>query len=325
MQITAFLGVAHIHTPNFVRTINTRDDVKAKYVYDHDSERAARNAQELGAQVADIDTILADPEVTSVVICSETRHHVELIEKTVAAGKHLFVEKPLAITGEDAARIAAAVKRAGVVFQTGFFQRGSAANQFIKQQIEAGNLGTITRARYTNCHQGSLAGWFDTDWRWIADVNEAGGGGFADLGAHGLDILLWFLQPVCGPAVKYVATLGSATGRYGDIDEWGTGIITFENGTAAVLEASWVDPKLRAPVEIHGTKGEIIVFNGKVYFYSELVEGADGGEWTELPPALPHAFDLFWNKLEGQDVPLITIEQAAEESRVMHELYKSAK
>jgi predicted dehydrogenase len=325
MQITAFLGVAHIHTPGFVRTINKRDDVKAKYVYDHESERAARNAAELGARTADIETILADPEVTSVVICSETRHHVELIEKAAAAGKHLFVEKPLAITGEDAARIAEAVKKAGVIFQTGFFQRGSAANQFIKQQIEAGALGTITRARYTNCHQGSLAGWFDTEWNWIADVNEAGGGGFADLGAHGLDILLWLLQPACGPAVQFAATLGSATGRYGDIDEWGTGIVTFESGAAAVLEASWVDPKLRSPVEIHGTKGEIIVFNGTVYFYSELVEGADGGEWTELPEPLPHAFDLFWDKLEGQDVPLISIDQAAEESRVMHQLYKSAK
>ena len=218
----------------------------------------------------------------------------------------------------------AAINKAGVVFQTGFFQRGSAHNLFIKQEIEAGHLGTITRMRYTNCHQGALAGWFDGEYNWIANIGEAGGGGFADLGAHGLDIILWCLQPACGPAVKYAATLGTATRRHGDIDEWGTGIITFESGAAAVLEASWVDPKLRSPIEIHGTKGEILVQDGKVFYYSELVEGADGGEWTTLPEAWPHAFELFFDKLEGKPANLVTVEQAAEESRVMHELYKAA-
>lgn len=214
-----------------------------------------------------------------------------------------------------------------MVFQTGFFSRGTAHNRFLKQEVEAGHLGVITRMRYTNCHQGALAGWFDTQWRWIADKNEAGGGGFADLGAHALDIVLWVLGEKCGPAVKFAATLGNATGRYGDlsqIDEWGAGMVTFESGAVAILEAGWVDPKYSAPIEVHGTQGQILVHSGKVFYFSQHVEGADGGEWTQLPEALPHAFELFWNKLEGGDAPLISVREAAEESRVMHELYRAA-
>ncbi|HEX9995863.1 MAG TPA: Gfo/Idh/MocA family oxidoreductase [Abditibacterium sp.] len=327
MQITAFLGVAHIHTPGFVSTIKKREDVSCKYVYDHDAARAAKNAEQLGATVADVDTILGDAEVTSIVICSETRHHVELATRAAAAGKHIFIEKPLAITGDDAKTIADAIEKAGVTFQTGFFQRGNAAMRFLKQEIEAGNLGTITRMRHTNCHQGALGGWFDTDWRWIADKNEAGGGGLADLGAHSLDIILWCLQPTCGKAVKFACTIGNATGRYGDlsqIDEWGSGLITFESGAIANVEGSWIDPKYSAPVEVHGTKGQILVHDGKVFYFSELVEGANGGEWTQLPESGAHAFDLFWDKLAGQDVPLVSIQEAAEESRVMHELYLAA-
>ncbi|HEX8465890.1 MAG TPA: Gfo/Idh/MocA family oxidoreductase [Abditibacterium sp.] len=327
MQITAFLGVAHIHTPSFVKTISSRDDVKCKYVFDHESERAQLRAAELGAQVADLDAILADPEVQSVVICSETRHHVELATRAAQAGKHLFIEKPLAITGYDAQIIADAVKAAGVTFQTGFFSRGTAANQFIKREVEAGHLGVVTRMRYTNCHQGALAGWFDTQWRWIADKSEAGGGGFADLGAHALDIVLWSLSKTCGAPTKFAATLGNATGRYGDlsqIDEWGAGLITFESGAVAVVEAGWIDPKYSAPVEVHGTQGQILVHDGKVFYFSEHVEGANGGEWTDLPAALPHAFTLFWDKLAGANVPLVSIEEAAAESRVMHELYLAA-
>ena len=325
MQITAFLGVAHIHTPSFIKTINNRPDVSCKFVYDHNAERAAKRAAELGAQVADLDAILADPEITSVVVCSETRHHLELVTKAAQAGKHLFVEKPLAATSDEAAQIEAAVQRAGVVFQTGFFSRGNPANQFIKHEIEAGHLGTVTRMRYVNAHQGALAGWFDDEWRWIADKTEAGGGGYADLGAHALDIVLWCLTKTCGPVVKCAATLGSATKRYGDIDEWGAGLVTFQSGAVAVVEAGWVDPnKLPSPVEVHGTEGEIRVLGNKVFYFSKNVEGADGSEWTQLPEAQPHAFELFWNKLEGADVPLISIEEAALESRVMHELYQAA-
>ncbi len=327
MQITAFLGVAHIHTPGFVKIINNRADVECKYVYDHDAERAQKCAAELGAQVADLDAILADSSVQSVVICSETRHHLELSTRAAAAGKHLFVEKPLAITGDDAETIAAAVEKAGVTFQTGFFSRGAASNQFIKREIEAGHLGIVTRMRYTNCHSGALGGWFDTQWRWIADKNEAGGGGFADLGAHALDIVLWVLTPTCGKAVKFAATLGNATQRYGDldaIDEWGAGLITFEGGAVAVVEAGWVDPKYSAPVEVHGTQGQILVHDGKVFYFSQHVEGADGGEWTDLPDAQPHAFEGFWDHLEGKGAMLVSVQSAADESRVMHQLYLSA-
>ncbi len=260
MLTTAFLGVAHIHTPGFINTIKKRDDIRVKAVYDWDAERGQKRATELDAQFVDnVDAIVNDPEITSVVICSETARHRELIEKAAAAGKHIFAEKPLATTGDEAAAMRDAIAKAGVIFQTGFFQRCSPAMRFIKQEVEAGNLGTITRMRHTNCHSGSLGGWFDTDWRWIADVNEAGGGGYADLGAHSLDIILWVMIPACGAVKSVCGSLGTATKRYGEIDEYGAGIITFESGALAVMEASWVDPKLHAPVEIHGTKGEIIV------------------------------------------------------------------
>ncbi len=324
MQITAFLGVAHIHTPGFVATINKRPDVSVKYVYDHDAARAQRCAAQLDAQVADLDAILADPQITSVVICSETCHHRELATRAAKAGKHLFIEKPLATSEEDADAIEAAVKAAGVTFQTGFFMRGMPSNLFIKREIEAGHLGVVTRMRHTNCHEGSLAGWFDSEWRWIADKTEAGGGGYADLGAHSLDIALWCLVPTCGEAVKTAATVGSATHRYGDIDEWGAGMVTFEKGAVAIIEAGWVDPKYSAPVEVHGTRGQILVHDEKVFYFSEEVEGADGGQWHDLPDGKAHAFDLFWNKLEGQEAELVTIEEAARQSRVMARLYDSA-
>ena len=328
MQTTAFLGVAHIHTPGFISTINKRDDVSCKLVYDAQPERGERRAAELGARFSpNLDAVLADPDVTSVVICSETSHHAELVPRAVAAGKHIFVEKPLSNVVSEADAMQAAIEKSGLVFQTGFFQRSNPAMRFLKQEIEAGHLGTLTRMRHTNCHSGSLGGWFDIEWRWIADPELAGGGGFADLGAHSLDIILWALRPTCGAVVKASGMIGTATKRYGDIDEYGAGLLQFENGTIAEVEASWVDPKMHAPVEVNGTRGQIQVRDGKVFYFSELVEGADGSEWSALPEPGPHAFELFWDKLAGKDLPveLVSIDEAAEEARVMARLYESVR
>ncbi len=326
MQTTAFLGVAHIHTPGFISTINKRPDVQAKLVYDHNSTRGEKRAAELGAQFTpDIDAVLQNPEVTSVVICSETKFHAELVPRAVAAGKNLFVEKPLSNSVEEADAMQQSIEKAGLVFQTGFFLRSSPTVRFLKQEIEAGNLGTITRMRYTNCHSGALGGWFDEEWRWIADKELAGGGGFADLGAHALDIVLWALRSTCGSVQHVAGMVGTATKRYGDIDEYGAGLLQFQSGAIGEVEASWVDPKLSAPIEVNGNKGQIQVRDGKVFYYSELVEGADGGEWSKLPSGGPHAFELFWDKLEGKElaVPLVTIDEAGEEARVMARLYQS--
>ena len=74
----ALVGAAHIHTPNFVRKMSERDDINPKYVWDHDAARAAKNAEQLGAEVAELDRIWADDAIEGVVICSETNRHQAL-------------------------------------------------------------------------------------------------------------------------------------------------------------------------------------------------------------------------------------------------------
>lgn len=97
----ALVGGAHIHTPGFIKLLAARKDVRVKYVWDHDAARAEKRAQPLNAKVvAKTDEIWNDPEVLGVVICSETNRHLELVLAAVKARKHMFVEKPLGITGK---------------------------------------------------------------------------------------------------------------------------------------------------------------------------------------------------------------------------------
>jgi len=329
--VTAFLGVAHIHTPGFINALNKRrEDVLVKAVYDRDSARGEQRAAELegSTYTSSYQSILEDPEITSVVICSETNQHLELVVAAAKAGKHIFCEKPIGLGKDDATTMADAVKAAGVTFQTGFFMRGAPVHQWIKAIVASGTLGKITRVRYTNCHQAALDGWFDTDWRWLADPKLAGGGAVLDLGAHVLDIVINTFTPTEGKIVNVAGALGNRGGRYGtEIDEYGSALLTFESGAIAEIEASWVDPKLRSPVEIFGTEGQIQLLGEGVRYYSKNVEGADGNQTVdEFPAGAPHAFELFWNALLGRplEIPLISVDEAAYGSTIMEQIYNSA-
>jgi predicted dehydrogenase len=321
MTQVALIGCAHIHTPGFVNRLRQRSDVTVKHVWDHQPDRAKKWAADLSAStVSTLDPVWADGDIDGVIICSETNRHEDLVLAAAAAKKHLFVEKPLGIGPADAFRMAAAIDEAGVLFQTGYFQRGHPTNQFIRAAIQQGHFGKITRIRHSNCHAGSLKGWFDTDWRWMADLEQAGVGAFGDLGTHSLDILLWLM----GDVVKVTANIDVATGRYGDCDEYGEGLIKFANGAIGTLAAGWVDVAHPVSVIVSGTEGHALVINDQLYFQSDHVAGADGKQpWTDLPPAWPHAFELFLDALTGQaNVPLVSAHEAAVRSAVMGALYE---
>ena len=174
----ALVGCAHIHTPGFVKRLQARPEIGVAAVWDHDAARAAQNAAALDAPtVNDPDAIWSDESIDAVIVCSETNLHEQLVLPAAAAGKHLFVEKPLGMGAADAQRMATAIDEAGVLFQTGYFMRGGPVNQFVRQQIEAGAFGQITRFRHTNCHSGCLGRWFDKGWLWMTDLEQAGIGG----------------------------------------------------------------------------------------------------------------------------------------------------
>jgi predicted dehydrogenase len=319
----ALIGCAHIHTPGFVKRLQNRQDVKVAYVWDHDSERAARWAKELGAQqISDPADAWDDAKIDGAIICAETNRHEELVLPAAAAGKHLFVEKPLGIGADDAKRMAQAIESAGVLFQTGYFQRGQPAHLFIKQQIEHGHFGKITRLRHSNCHGGSLGDWFTPEWLWMTDMTQAGVGAFGDLGTHSLDIMLWLL----GDVRRVTANVQVATGRYGDCDEYGEGLLEFESGVIGSLAAGWVDVAHPVNLIVSGTQGHAYVANEEVFFKSEHVEGATGeNAWRDLPQAWPHAFELFLNALVGDaNVLLVSASEAAIRSAVMEALYVGA-
>ena len=320
----ALMGGAHIHAPGFAETMAETDGIETKYVWDPDPEVAEERQEVTGGDIVDdYETILEDEAVEGVVICSETYRHEELALATADAGKHLFIEKPVGMNGDEAERIKEAVREAGVVFQTGYFMRSDGAHQLIRQLILEGTLGNITRLRLSNVHSGAIGDWFDPEWLWMTDLEQAGVGAFGDLGSHAVDLLLWFMDQ--DEVVACTSQIDTAIEQYPDCDEYGEGMITFASGAVATVAGGWVDHANPNTVEVSGTEGHARITDGDLYLTSEELN-ADGTEpWTDVPDDWPHAFDLFLEALLGtpEGKPLITPEEAAHTNRVVTALYEA--
>lgn len=326
MIVLGVAGAAHIHMPSYLKMLKERSGVRVKNLWDHDADRAARNARALNAMpTGNLEALLGDPETQAVLVCAETDRHLGIVLGAAKAKKHLYVEKPLGLATADAREMAAAVEKAGVHFQTGFGKRGCGYHRFIKQAIERGDFGMVTRVRATVVHGGALRdGKFSGDYAWMADARQAGGGGFFDLGGHGLDLLLWLM----GDVEAATATVGSATRRYPLCDEFGEGQLRFANGAIGTLAAGWVDVTDPVDFAIWGTEGQAYLTRDDVlYFKSNRVPGADGkSPWTDLPEAQPHPFLRFLDAVGGkQGMDLISVREAAYTSAVMDAMYQGAR
>jgi predicted dehydrogenase len=244
-----------------------------------------------------------------------------------AAKKSIFVEKPLGIAGEESREMAAAIEKNNLIFTTGYTSRTTPVNLFLnlflKEQIEKGVFGKITHVRGSTSHAGSLTGIFDGEFRWMADLKQAGVGGFGDLGTHSLDILMWMF----GDVDSITADIKVVTGRYGDCDETGEALIKFKSGVTGTLNAGWVDLGNAASLEVSGTEAYAAVINGQLFFKCAKVEGADGSQpWTKLPEALPVPMAQFVEAINGKSVKtLVPAHDAAARVVVMEAAYKASK
>lgn len=311
----AWIGVAHIHTPGFSNEVKKRG-AHCAGVYDRDAAKAAKNAENLGGKVRTLAEMADDKSIDAFIITSETVHHLELLKEIAHSGKPVFLEKPLGTNMEVSTALFEILNTNKIVFQTGYFQRGGATMQTLKKKIDAGHFGKITRVRASVCHNGALGGWFDTDWRWMADRKQAGVGAFGDLGTHGLDLLMWLF----GSVKAATGALGMGTARYEGCDEFGEGLLKFTSGAIGTLTASWDDVANPIRMQVSGTKGHALL-NGDLKLCGE-----DGKLEVvkDLEPAAPAGFPGFLDYLEGKKVDLVTPREATMRDIVMDAIYRGA-
>lgn len=140
----ALIGAGRIGTSHGELVANRVPGVDLVLIYDPVDGVAATLANDLGVESStqSLEDVWADPRVDAVIIAAPARSHTDLVVAAAQAGKHVFVEKPMALTMADVDRAATAAQNAGVVLQVGFNRRFTPGFAAARSRIDEGVIGT---------------------------------------------------------------------------------------------------------------------------------------------------------------------------------------
>ena len=218
------------------------------------SKKALRAAEGAGVSkvFADYKDLLKDPEVDAVIIALPTHLHLQCAKEAAEAGKHIFLEKPIARNVEEAEEIVSIARRDSVKLMVGYPLRFNSTFIDLKKEISSGTLGDVELAYASYVSSGPFfhrnEGYAPVpvpDWWFNKDLT--GGGVLIDLGSHMMNLLRWYF----GEVTAIRSRLGYRLNM--DFEDSATCMIKFENGTIAVMGVGWFSRDQTLKVDLFGT------------------------------------------------------------------------
>jgi predicted dehydrogenase len=215
-------------------------------------ETAAKLEEKYGVKTyGSVGDLLKGCACEAVYIASPVVYHKEQILVAADAGKHILVEKPVALTAREAQEVVKHCEKKGVLLAAGFMMRFAAYHQQIKEWIAQGRLGDVVSA------SGQFTCWYpEIEGAWRQVKSLSGGGALMDMGVHVIDLLQYVTD---SRITKVGAFCDTKTFSY-EVDDSASLLVQFENGANGCIHANFNIPDDAAKwrVEFYGTCGRII-------------------------------------------------------------------
>jgi predicted dehydrogenase len=301
---TAIVGLDHWYFAYAIAEalLNT-DRATLISVSDHDDAKAQKAACRFHAprNYSNYDEAVGDPDVDVVVVTTTTAEHLENVVKALAAGKHVFCNKPMAMNVEEAQRMIDASRNAKgkLLVLQGTWRYWPMALK-VKEYVAGGMIGDIISARFWTraplpqvCPGSAEPGWF-------VDRTKAAGGAFIDHAIYQADMMEWFT----GNKIRKFGSHELLRLRYKDlpVEDYGYAVGIFANGVQAIFEEWWMGHVFSTGFELRGTKGEIIADSAARPNIS--IYNAERGERLYVDPAergaVLNAMEVYFDYLTGK-------------------------
>jgi len=304
----AIIGTGGISHPHANGILAHRDKVECTALCDVSEANLKARSEQLSGNAAlysDWRRMLAEAsdKIDAVVICLPHHLHAPAILDAATAGKHILCEKPMCLNLKEAAKIATAVKKAGITYMSAHNQLFMPAVQEAKRIIESGQLGRIKWLRSQDCFQAGVAG-FKGKWR--AQLKFQGGGELIDTGYHPTYRLLYLAgSPVVGVRGSMARHLQEIEG-----EDSASVQVRFANGAIGEILTSWAFSNPHGSRQIHviGEKGEIFGSGSELYY---LPAGFSQPALKRFPdvPTFTAQMEHFVNCLKQGTRPLHSVEE----------------
>ena len=244
--------------PNLIRNFRSLPDCRLKVMCDLNQQRL-NHLHQLYPEVNasnDFEAVLADPEISAVAIATAVRFHHPMAKASLLAGKHTFIEKPMAASAAECEELIEIAHRQGLILMIGHTFLYSPAVRKIKEIVKSGDIGDI---RYI-CARRLNLGLFQKD------INVAW-----DLAPHDISIILYIMDE----APTTVNCQGSAHVNK-RIEDVTTMSLSFRKNRTAIIQSSWVDPRKVREMTIVGSRRMIVyddvAQNDKIKIFDARVE-----------------------------------------------------
>lgn len=252
-------------------------------------EKSETVAREYGFEIAchDERILIEDPSIDVIDICSPNIYHYETAKRALAAGKHIYCEKPLCVTANEAKELAELAKESGKICSTVFNYRFMSPILRAAELVREGRLGRILSFSVEYLHDSCLDAERPAGWKQNSDV--CGGGVLFDLGSHAIDLV----YSLCGEFERVMGTsqIAFPTRRGMDGNEWQTNadeafymIAKLRSGAVGTITASKLargsndDLNLSITGELGAIKFSLMNPNYLYFYDTSRPSGVLGGE-----------------------------------------------
>ncbi len=263
--------------PNLLRNFSALPGCRVKYLVDSSAERRAFVGKSFPATqaVAEAETVWADRAVDGVIIATPAGSHYELASRALQAGKHVFVEKPLATRMAEVDALGELARRAGRVVMAGHTFLYNAAVRYVRGLIEAGEIGDLRYIYSQRLNLGRIRSDVDALWNFAP---------------HDVSIIQYWLGD---PAPVSVVRRGVDYVQAG-IDDVVFLNILYPHKVMANIHVSWLDPQKVRKMVVVGSRKMVIyddVADEKIAIYDKGIDvKAKLGERMDFDRTAPAAF-----------------------------------
>jgi predicted dehydrogenase len=329
----AILGagfIATIHAESYARFVPDAE-VAAVYSHNGDKARLFAEAHGIGAWYDDLDRLLSESAVDVVDVCLPNYLHHDACMKAAAQNKHLIIEKPFALTLEEADEMIAECKKRNLKLMYAEELCFAPKYERVRALAAHGAVGKVYMLKQSEKHSGPHSGWF-------YKKETAGGGVMMDMGCHAL---AWFRWMTGNAPVKSVYADMKTVMHQVEVEDNAITIVEFANGVTAVAEDSWArHGGMDDRIEIYGDKGvsyadlfqgnSALTYSLDGYDYAMEKAGSSKG-WTftvfeeAFNQGYPQELMHFIRCVREDTQPLVTGEDGRAVLEMLYAAYASAK
>ena len=317
----AIVGCGDITNKAVAPAINDHPDAQLVAFFSNTPERAEQMRADHGAERASSDlaeTVGAD-DIDAVYVASTVARHAPETIEAVHAGRHVIVEKPMALSVEAGERMIAAAEEAGVRLTVAYYRRFFPKSRKIRALLDEGAIGTPLFCEITICSRLELPPDHPKYWRLLPE--QGGGGALMDVGSHRLDLACYWLGDpveVCG----FADTIDRDDMAVPDTECL---LARMDSGAHVHCTASWATRARADDLAIRGTEGALIA---RPYDRAplQLIRGGETEEF-DLPPADNWHYPLiddFTRAILDDREPEFTGRDGLQASRIMEGCYRSS-